>query len=218
MLLVLAAARRFSTLAQPIELAVWAPPVGVEVARRTLAIIGCGDIGRATARIARHGFGMRVIGCRRQGAAAAITTVDADFDALTWDFAAAVAEADFVSLHIPARPENVGFIDRERLARCRSDAWLINTARGSVVDEDALFDVLAARRLGGAALDVFTREPYVPVDPTRDLRVLPNVVLTPHIGSHTREANRAMAERALRNIRLAEEGRITDMDLLPVPT
>jgi len=83
-----------------------------------------------------------------------------------------------------------------------------------VVDEAALCDALADGRIGGAALDVFEREPYDPVDPTRDLRTLENVILTPHVGSNTAEANRRMAERALRNIALAEAGDHTHMDLL----
>jgi len=93
-------------------------------------------------------------------------------------------------------------------------AWLINTARGSVVDETALYDALAGERLAGAALDVFDREPYVPVDPSRDLRTLSNVVLAPHVGSHTTEANRGMAERALQNVVLAEAGDYQRMDVV----
>jgi lactate dehydrogenase-like 2-hydroxyacid dehydrogenase len=215
-LLMLAAARRFQTFPVPIHTGQWTPPppVGVELAGRTLAVVGCGEIGRATARIAKRGFGMRVVGVSRS-AAAQPAQAAGDFDLVTPDFRAAALQAHFISLHIPARPENAGFVNRARLACVRADAWLVNTARGAVVDEDALFEALAAGRIGGAALDVFAREPYRPVDPARDLRALPNVVLTPHVGSHTLEANRAMAERALRNIRLADAGRVDDMDRLP---
>jgi len=107
-----------------------------------------------------------------------------------------------------------GSFNRDRLALMPPRAWLINTARGSVVDEAALFDAIAGERLAGAALDVFDREPYVPVDPSRDLRTLPNVVVAPHIGSHTREANRGMAERALQNVLLAESGDHKRMDVV----
>ena len=95
-----------------------------------------------------------------------------------------------------------------------SQAWLINTARGAVVDEAALFESLAAGRIAGAALDVFAREPYVPVEGGGDLRSLPNVILTPHVGSNTVESNRRMAERALQNVRLAQAGDFKRMDLL----
>jgi phosphoglycerate dehydrogenase-like enzyme len=83
-----------------------------------------------------------------------------------------------------------------------------------MIDEAALFSALAERRLAGAALDVFAREPYAPVDGAGDLRALPNVILTPHVGSNTVTANRRMAERALQNIVLAEGGAFAKMDLI----
>src|SRR5262249_31058527 len=126
----------------------------------------------------------------------------------------AVRDADFVTLHIPATPANKHFINRDRLAILRQQAWLINTSRGAVLDEAALYDVLANRRIAGAALDVFEREPYAPVDPTRDLRTLPNVILTPHIGSNTSAAGIRIAERTLHNVRLAQSGNFEGMDLL----
>ena len=213
MLMISAAARRLLTIGTAMREGVWAPRPGVELRGKTLAIIGAGRIGRAVARIASRGYEMRVIGCRRSGTASK-TTGDRAFDLETDDFQAAVSEADFVSLHMPATPENRHFIDRERLAAFREHAWLINTARGAVVDEAALHDALIGRTIGGAALDVFDREPYEPVDPARDLRTLPNVILTPHVGSTTPEASLAMAERVLQNIVLAEAGTFEAMDLL----
>jgi len=133
---------------------------------------------------------------------------------MTTDFAEAVGEADFVSLHIPGSPENARFINAERQALMPPRAWLVNTARGAVVDELALYDALAGGRLAGAALDVFAREPYQPADPDHDLRTLENVIAVPHIGSNTVEANRRMALRALRNVRLAIEGDLSSLDLL----
>jgi phosphoglycerate dehydrogenase-like enzyme len=211
MLLILAAARHFERVAGGMRAGSWAPQTGVELHGRTLAIIGCGTIGRATARIARKGFGMRVTGYRRSGAA---PTGDSDFDAITTDFGDAVSHADYVSLHIPASPENASFIDAARLAQLQRHAWLINTARGAVVDEPALYDALAGELIGGAALDVYAREPYVPAAPDKDLRTISRVVLLPHVGSNTAEANVRMAERALRNVTLAEAGDFGAMDLL----
>ena len=122
--------------------------------------------------------------------------------------------ADFVSLHIPASAENARFLDQQRLSQLQPHAWLINTARGAVVDEPALFEALASGRLAGAALDVFEREPYEPADAGHDLRTLPNVILVPHIGSNTVEANRRMALRALRNVQLANDGDLAALDLI----
>jgi phosphoglycerate dehydrogenase-like enzyme len=214
MLLISAAARHLPSFAAEMRAGVWAPRQGAELQGQTLAIVGCGRIGRAVARIAARGFSMRVIGVRRTGSASGAAETLAEFDTITDDVGAALAAADYVSLHIAATPENLRFVGRERLAMMKADGWLVNTARGAVVDEAALFDALAERRLGGAALDVFEREPYEPVDRSRDLRTLPNVIMMPHVGSHTGSANRRMAERALQNIVLAEAGDFAAMDLL----
>src|SRR5262245_13971855 len=212
MLLVSAAARALLPMSIGMTRHVWQPGIGVELRGKTLALIGCGGIGREVARIAGAGYGMRVIGCSRPEVPAPAALPH--FTALTNDFAAAVRDADFVSLHMSASPDNLHWLNRERLACLRERSWLINTARGSLVDDAALFTALAERRLGGAALDVFAREPYEPAPGGRDLRSLPNVILTPHVGSNTVEANRRMAERALRNIVLAEERAFDRMDLI----
>jgi phosphoglycerate dehydrogenase-like enzyme len=212
-LLVAAAARRLAAIAGAMRDGQWTPLLGAELKGKTLTIVGPGRIGQAVARIARRGFEMRVVGCRRKGSTAPMPS-GADFDFVTDDVPEALGQADFVSLLIPGVPENAHFINRERLALLRPHAWLINTARGAVVDEAALYDALVEQRIGGAALDVFEREPYQPVDPRRDLRTLQNVILTPHVGSTTPEANRGMAERAVQNIVLAEAGEFKKMDLL----
>ena len=212
MLMIAAAARHLPALAGEMAAGRWAPRVGTELRGKTLAVIGVGRIGTALARIATHGFGMLVVGYARQAAATA--AIPDGYARLTADFAEAVSDAGFVSLHIGATPENLRFIDGERLGLLRRDAWLINTARGAVVDEAALFDALADGRLAGAALDVFDREPYEPVDAAHDLRRLPSVILTPHVGSNTPEANHRMARAALRNIALAEDGDFASMALL----
>lgn len=212
-LLLAAAARRLTAIAGAMRESQWTPQLGMELKGKTVTIVGAGRIGQAVARIAKRGFEMRVIACRRKGSTAPMPA-GGDFDLVTDDLGEALRQADFVSLLIPGVPENAHFINRERLALMQPHAWLINTARGAVVDEVALYDALVEQRIGGAALDVFDREPYQPVDPGRDLRTLPNVILTPHVGSTTPEANRGMAERAVQNIALAEAGEFTKMDLL----
>ena len=212
MLLVAAAARRVIAVSTGMTRHVWKPAIGEELQGKTLAIIGCGGIGRAVARIASLGYGMRVVGCTRPDVPA--PTALEHFAAMTNDFESAVRDADFVSLHMSAGRETFHWLNRERLASLNQRSWLINTARGSLVDEAALFAALAEHRLAGAALDVFAREPYAPVEGGGDLRTLDNVVLTPHVGSNTSAANRRMAERALQNIVLAARHAFAQMDLL----
>jgi len=209
-----AAARHLTMTDRELREGRWIQHVGFELAGKTLAIIGAGSIGTAIGRIAAGGFGMRIIGFRRRSALASSGVEGTSPYALvTSDFSVAVRDADFVSINIPATPENLQFVNRARLAQLKPSAWLINTARGAVVDEVALYDALTWGALAGAALDVFAREPYEPAD-GRDLRRLPNVILVPHIGSHTLEANRRMAERAMRNVLSGDARRFEDMDLL----
>jgi phosphoglycerate dehydrogenase-like enzyme len=210
MMMIGAAARHLLGAAVAMRSGRWAPKEGLELEGKTLALIGSGAIAIAVARIAAAGYGMRVIGYARS----ARESPSPHFAATTTDFAEAVGEADFVSLHIPGSPDNAGFINAERLALMPRRAWLVNTARGAVVDELALYAALTAGRLAGAALDVFAREPYQPADPDHDLRTLENVIAVPHIGSNTVEANRRMALRALENVRLAIEGDLSHMDLI----
>ena len=212
MLLIAAAAKRLPAAMQTMGSGGWYLAAGQDLQGKTLAVIGCGGIGRAVARIASLGYGMNVVGCTRPGTPP--PPAIEHFQRVTNDFADAAGNADFVSLHIPTRPDTMRFINRDRLAQLSSRAWLVNTARGAVVDEAALFERLAAGRIAGAALDVFAREPYERAEGSSDLRSLPNVILTPHIGSATEEANRRMAERALRNIRFAHAGDLERMDLV----
>jgi phosphoglycerate dehydrogenase-like enzyme len=212
--MIVSAARHITTMASAMRAGTWKAVTGIELEGKTLAVIGTGPIGRAVGRAARRGFGMRAIGCGRGAAGGAPIPPGDDFDRTTRDYDEAVADADFVSLHIPGVPENHKFIDGRRLARLKPSAWLVNTARGAVVDEGALYDALSQGRLAGAALDVFAKEPYEPADPRRDLRTLPNVIALPHVGSNTAEANRRMAERALGNVRLGHARDYARMDLL----
>jgi phosphoglycerate dehydrogenase-like enzyme len=213
MMFVAAAARHLVTLDETMKRGRWAPRAGIELAGKTLAIVGSGRIGVAAARIAR-GYSMRVVGCRRRAIDGEPLAPDSPFDQVTSDFRTAVSDADFVVLLIPGSAENLHYVNRERISMLPARAWLVNTARGSVVDERALYDALVSRRLAGAALDVFEREPYEPVDAEHDLRKLDNVMLVPHIGSNTAEANRRMCERAIENVRKGAAGRFEALDLL----
>jgi lactate dehydrogenase-like 2-hydroxyacid dehydrogenase len=114
-----------------------------------------------------------------------------------------LAESDFVSLHCPATPETRHLMNAERLGRMKRGAFLINSARGDVVDEAALVTALKAGTIAGAGLDVFEKEPAV----TADLVTMENVVLFPHLGSATTETRIAMGMRALENLRLFFAGK-----------
>jgi glyoxylate reductase len=163
------------------------PFLGHEVGGSVLGIVGYGRIGKAVARRAA-GFDLEVIYTR-------VTPLDE-----------LLARADIVSLHTPLNAETTGLISRERLALLHDGATLLNTSRGAVVDEDALVDELESGRIN-AGLDVFVHEPHVP----ERLRVLPNVVLTPHIASATHETRAAMTRIVVDNVLAFERGE-------PLPT
>ncbi|MEO8227487.1 MAG: D-glycerate dehydrogenase [Gemmatimonadota bacterium] len=171
----------------------WAPTamLGRMVSGATLGIIGYGRIGRAVAARAQHGFGMRVLFHTPHPPA---DTAGAEPCGSLEELLAA---SDFVSLHCRAMPETRHLIDRRHLGMMHPRAYLINTARGEIVDEAALADALRTRRIAGAALDVHAREPEV----SAELLALENVVLLPHLGSATEETRVAMGLRALDNLR-----------------
>jgi len=198
----------------------WQPRIGVELHGQTLVILGFGAIGRRVAKMARFGFGMRVLAVGRasaqeveQRAGTNMAALQRAFglDEYTTDVTSVLGRADILSIHLPAIESTADFVNADRLAAMKSDSRLVNTARGAVLDEDALYDALAARQLAGAALDVYKQEPYQPQSPERDLRTLPNVVLTPHIGSNTIEANNAMARAAIENVTHFLHGRFSDL-------
>ena len=178
----------------------WAGPylVADDVENATLGIVGLGRIGTAVAWRAR-GFGLRIVYTRRTRLTAE------DERELAVDYRGLdelLAESDIVTLHVPLTEETWGFIDAGRLARLRDGACLVNTARGQVVDEQALVAELVSGRIR-AGLDVFAHEPNVP----EELLALPNVVLTPHIGSATTPTREAMTRVLVDNLLAAEAGR-----------
>ena len=198
--LMLDAARHIANCANAVRNGQWDTWKGIQLGGRTLAIIGGGHIGRKVAKIASAGLGMKVL-CYD------VASVDCPFfDECYTDFAEAVRQADVVSLHLPVLPSTLGFLNQERLSSMKTGAILVNTARGAVVDEEALYDALANGKLSCAALDVFQNEPYKPVTPGKDLRTLPNVLMTAHIASSTQEACLAMAAAAVENIRSIHNG------------
>lgn len=162
---------------------------GVELAGKTLGLIGMGRIGRETASRAR-GLGMHVIYTNRTG----------DIPELPYDWKKMeqlLAESDYVSLHLPAKKDTPALIHAGTIAMMKPGAYLINTARGALVDTDALCDALDSGHLAGAALDVFTEEPYL------NERVLhhPRISLTPHLGASTKEAQKRIGTETVKIIR-----------------
>jgi glyoxylate reductase len=173
-------------------------PLGGEVGGSTLGVVGLGRIGKAVARRAR-GFEMRILYAQRHR----LEPDEEQSLGVEWrELDDLLAEADAVSLHVPLSRETVGLIDARRLGLLRDGACLVNTARGDVVDEPALVRELVSGRLR-AGLDVFTDEPRVPAA----LLDLPNVVLTPHVGSATREAREGMTRVVVENVLAVAAGR-----------
>jgi glyoxylate reductase len=172
----------------------WSPTqlLGADLGGRTLGLVGFGRIGQAVARRAR-GFGLHIIYYARTRASAEL---EARLDATWTSMDDLVSKSYFVSLHCPLTPETRGIIDARRLARMKPDAFLVNTARGACVDEDALVTALEAGHLAGAALDVYSEEPRIP----ERLRRAPRTLLLPHIGSATRGARARMAELCARGV------------------
>jgi D-3-phosphoglycerate dehydrogenase len=120
------------------------------------------------------------------------------------DLDAAVARADFITIHCPKTPETVGLFDTSRLAHMKRTAFIVNTARGGIIDEKALYDVLKANRIAGAALDVFVEEPTPQDNP---LLTLPNFIAAPHVAGVTREAVDRMGVAAVENILSVLDGK-----------
>jgi glyoxylate reductase len=161
--------------------------LGTDLTGKQLGIVGFGRIGRAVAARARA-FGMRVAYMSR-------TPQDGgDAEAMPLD--RLLSTSDVVSLHCPLTPETKHLIDQAALARMKRSAYLINAARGPVVEESALVWALTNRMISGAALDVYEDEPAV----HPELLALENVVLSPHLGSATTETRTAMADLAVRNV------------------
>ena len=174
----------------------WSPThmLGSRVKGKALGIIGMGRIGQAVASRA-HAFGLSVhYHNRRQVPAGIEDVLGAKFHE---DLDEMLSIVDIVSLNCPHTPLTHHLINKDRLARMKPDSFIVNTARGEVIDEAALADALEAGQIGGAGLDVFENDET----PHPKLLQLDNVILTPHIGSATHESRREMGEKVLINIR-----------------
>jgi D-3-phosphoglycerate dehydrogenase / 2-oxoglutarate reductase len=171
--------------------------VGIELRGKYLGIVGVGSIGRNIGRMGKA-LRMNLIGHD-------IFPIDKDFikevGLIVTDFNTIIESADFITCHVPLTPETRKMVNREKFSKMKSTAFLINTSRGEVIDEEALYDALSNRKIAGAALDVFETEP-----PTNNkLLKLPNVICTPHIGAQTYEAQElasiVIAEKIIQTLR-----------------
>lgn len=179
----------------------WTPTalLGVKLAGKTLGIVGMGRIGQAVAHRARA-FGLAIAYHNRKPLPSAIEQMFGARYVETLD--ELMAEADILTLHCPANADSRHMIDARRIALMKPGACLINTARGDLVDQEALIAALASGNLGGAGLDVYAEEPSV--DPR--LLAIPNVMTLPHIGSATREGRAESGHKVIANIRVWADG------------
>ena len=154
--------------------------MGTELRGKYLGIVGLGNIGKRLGRLAKS-FNMNIIGFD-------VMPIDEEFSKevglMKADLGTLLASADYVSLHVPLLDSTKHMINAEKITTMKSTARIINTSRGGVIDEDALYDALKNGNLGGAALDVFEIEPAT----SNKLRELPNFISTPHMGAQTKEA------------------------------
>src|SRR5574338_1352571 len=154
--------------------------MGSELSGKYLGIVGLGNIGKRLAKLAR-GLNMNIIGFDvmpiPDDFARDVGLIKADVDTL-------ISSADFISFHVPLTEETRHLVNSQRISKMKKNVYLINTSRGEIIDEDALYDALKEKRIAGAALDVFEKEPAT----GNKLTTLPNVVCTPHVGAQTKEA------------------------------
>lgn len=175
-------------------------PMGLDISGKTIGIVGMGRVGQAVARRARLGFGMDVV----YADASRMQEVEESLECRRVDLPELLRSADFVSLHAPLTPQTHHLIDRCALSLMRPSAILVNTARGPLVDEQALSEALAGGTIAGAALDVFEKEPQVSPALVQQRE---RVVLTPHVGSATESTRRRMSDIAIANVIAVLQGR-----------
>ncbi|MGC6529840.1 MAG: 2-hydroxyacid dehydrogenase [Candidatus Puniceispirillaceae bacterium] len=179
----------------------WSPTgmLGRRINGKRLGIVGMGNIGEAVARRAR-GFGMSIHYHNRKPVH---PQLEQELEATYWEsLDQMLPRMDIVSVNCPSTPQTQNLLSRERLSLLQPHAYLVNTSRGDVVDEDALIDLLSNNGIAGAGLDVYRDEPEIP----EKLRVLKNTVLLPHIGSATIEGRQDMGQKVIINIQTFLDG------------
>lgn len=199
MTLMLALAKRLKPIQRAMDSQGWAWPteawIGHDLSGKTLGLVGLGKIGTSVARMAGAGFRMRVLA--HDPHADASRFEEGGVERRT-DLRDMLAESDFVSLHCVLNPGTRGLIGPRELAAMKSSAFLVNVSRGALVDEPALLDALLARRIAGAALDVYSQEPLAREGhPLSPLYAMDNVIVFPHLTFYTREAMQRLEEETL---------------------
>ncbi len=175
--------------------------LGYDVYNSTLGIIGMGNIGKAVGRIAYFGFLMKVLYSDKF-----IDTKQLKFGADNVDLDTLLSESDFVTINVPLKEDTYHLIGERELNLMKKSAFLINSSRGPVVDEKALYKALKEKRIAGAAIDVYENEPEF----VKGLEKLNNIVMTPHIASSTIQTRQLMSYKAAQNIIDFFDGKIPD--------
>lgn len=188
-----ALARNIVSISASTQQGGWKRIRGVEITGKTLGLVGLGSIGQEVARMAK-GLGMKIFAYDPYIDKNA--TFIKDFDIKITEFEKVIESADFLSLHLPLTSDTKNIINTYTLQAMKSTAFLINTSRGELVDENALYQALILKNIAGAASDVFSKEP----PGEHPLLNLENFVLTSHIGAYTKEANQRMAEISAKNL------------------
>ena len=218
--LILSLVRNIPALDRSMRESRFEPVTAMELAGKILGVAGFGKIGKQVATIASRGLAMKVIAfdslaleeqLSREGFGKEEFYRRYGLSEYFTDYSEFAESPDILTIHMPVLEGTLNFFDADRLSALKSSAYLINTGRGALIDEDALYDALKVGQLRAAALDVFHNEPYAPVSTAKDLRQLPNVILTPHVASNTVEANFRIQQNILQNIERFLQGRYKEM-------
>ncbi|MCQ1528881.1 phosphoglycerate dehydrogenase [Lutispora saccharofermentans] len=196
--LLLTIARQIAYTNMLVHNGIWQTAVGTDVFGKTLGILGLGAIGKNVA-LRAEGFSMRVLAYDPY-----VDTIPANLSFVSLkDLEYVLQNSDFLSLHLPLTEETFKLLTEDRLLQMKRGSYIINTAKGELIDEDALFKVLKSKHLAGAAMDVCTIEPIAPSNP---LLSLENVVITPHIGVYSKEAIAMVSLICAKNIVALKKG------------